>query len=139
MTEQQDTNPERSAIRYVALIDSMYFTYRPASPKDYSALLTDPVRCVEMMDHVDHALSQLTAAEKQTLEQRFGLDGEDPRTLAEIGRDLPRARGGTGVTLERVRQIEIKALRKLRAPARWGLEGVNILQYHPYISDLTTQ
>ena len=42
---------------------------------------------------------------------RFGLDGKDPRTLEVIGKEY-------GVTRERIRQIEAKALRKLRHPSR---------------------
>ncbi|MCP9888894.1 RpoD/SigA family RNA polymerase sigma factor [Cyanobium sp. ATX 6A2] len=52
-------------------------------------------------------LSHLGAQERQVLELRFGLDGQDRHTLAEIGRQLE-------VSRERVRQVELKALRKLR-------------------------
>jgi RNA polymerase primary sigma factor len=52
-------------------------------------------------------LSHLTAQEKQVLELRFGLGGEQRLTLAEIGRLMD-------VSRERVRQVELKALRKLR-------------------------
>ena len=45
------------------------------------------------------------------LSLRFGLDGGGPRTLEEIGKKF-------GVTGERIRQIEVKALRKLRHPTR---------------------
>ncbi|HZO97195.1 MAG TPA: sigma factor-like helix-turn-helix DNA-binding protein, partial [Gaiellaceae bacterium] len=43
-------------------------------------------------------------------ERRFGLDGEKPQTLEELGADL-------GVTRERVRQLELRALRALRESA----------------------
>ncbi|MFM2174077.1 MAG: hypothetical protein RLZZ54_2004 [Cyanobacteriota bacterium] len=52
-------------------------------------------------------LSHLTDQERQVLELRFGLEGEERHTLAEIGRMLD-------VSRERVRQVELKALRKLR-------------------------
>ncbi|MBW0165954.1 MAG: RpoD/SigA family RNA polymerase sigma factor [Vulcanococcus sp.] len=52
-------------------------------------------------------LSHLTEQERQVLELRFGLEGEERHTLAEIGRMLD-------VSRERVRQVELKALRKLR-------------------------
>ena len=52
-------------------------------------------------------LTYLTAQERQVLELRFGLGGEQRHTLAEIGRMLD-------VSRERVRQVELKALRKLR-------------------------
>ncbi|MBM5807545.1 MAG: RpoD/SigA family RNA polymerase sigma factor [Cyanobacteria bacterium M_surface_10_m2_179] len=52
-------------------------------------------------------LSHLTDQERQVLELRFGLEGEERHTLAEIGRMLD-------VSRERARQVELKALRKLR-------------------------
>jgi RNA polymerase primary sigma factor len=52
-------------------------------------------------------LTHLTDQERQVLELRFGLEGEERHTLAEIGRMLD-------VSRERVRQVELKALRKLR-------------------------
>ena len=55
------------------------------------------------------ALAQLTERERRVLELRYGLSDGQPRTLEEVGRAF-------GVTRERVRQIEVKALRKLRHP-----------------------
>jgi RNA polymerase primary sigma factor len=52
-------------------------------------------------------LSHLSEQERQVLQLRFGLEGEERHTLAEIGRQLD-------VSRERVRQVELKALRKLR-------------------------
>jgi RNA polymerase primary sigma factor len=52
-------------------------------------------------------LSHLSDQERQVLELRFGLEGQERHTLAEIGRQLE-------VSRERVRQVELKALRKLR-------------------------
>ena len=65
-------------------------------------LLEDQMRCV---------LEELSERERQVLEMRFGLNGASPRTLEDIGDVL-------GVSRERVRQIEAKALRKLRQPSR---------------------
>ncbi|MCK4516332.1 MAG: sigma-70 family RNA polymerase sigma factor, partial [Spirochaetaceae bacterium] len=53
------------------------------------------------------ALTTLTTREKQIVKFRFGIDGEGPHTLEETGRRL-------GITRERVRQIQEKAIRKLR-------------------------
>ena len=53
------------------------------------------------------ALSFLSERERRVLEMRFGLDDGRARTLEEVGREF-------GVTRERIRQIEAKALRKLR-------------------------
>ncbi|HZO24458.1 MAG TPA: sigma-70 family RNA polymerase sigma factor [Chloroflexota bacterium] len=60
---------------------------------------------------VDGVLSTLTPRERRVVELRFGLDGDKLYTLSEIGAEL-------GVTRERIRQIETKALRKLRHPSR---------------------
>lgn len=57
------------------------------------------------------ALSTLTEREQKVLRLRFGLDDGKPRTLEEVGREFD-------VTRERIRQIEAKALRKLRHPSR---------------------
>ena len=56
-------------------------------------------------------LSSLSARERRVVELRFGLDGDRVCTLTEIGDEL-------GITRERVRQIEARALRKLRQPMR---------------------
>ncbi|WP_322495726.1 RNA polymerase sigma factor RpoD [Chloroflexus sp.] len=55
------------------------------------------------------ALDQLSERERRVLELRYGLTDGQPRTLEEVGKAF-------GVTRERVRQIEVKALRKLRHP-----------------------
>jgi RNA polymerase primary sigma factor len=52
-------------------------------------------------------LAQLSDQEREVLGLRFGLNGQERHTLAEIGRHLD-------VSRERVRQVELKALRKLR-------------------------
>ena len=56
-------------------------------------------------------LDTLTPREEKVLRLRFGLDDGRPRTLEEVGRQFQ-------VTRERIRQIEAKALRKLRHPSR---------------------
>ena len=56
-------------------------------------------------------LTTLTEREQKVLRLRFGLDDGRPRTLEEVGREF-------NVTRERIRQIEAKALRKLRHPSR---------------------
>ena len=59
----------------------------------------------------DEVLETLTDRERQVLRLRFGLDDGRARTLEEVGREFH-------VTRERIRQIEAKALRKLRQPSR---------------------
>ncbi len=56
-------------------------------------------------------LSTLTPREEMVLKLRFGLEDGRARTLEEVGREFK-------VTRERIRQIEAKALRKLRHPSR---------------------
>jgi len=64
-----------------------------------------------LKEQVNQVLSTLTDREKKVLELRFGLDDGRSRTLEEVGREFK-------VTRERIRQIEAKALRKLRHPSR---------------------
>jgi RNA polymerase primary sigma factor len=58
-------------------------------------------------------LDSLSPRERRVLELRYGLDGEQPRTLDEVGRTF-------SVTRERIRQIENQSLKKLRALADAG-------------------
>ncbi|MDP8922384.1 MAG: sigma-70 family RNA polymerase sigma factor, partial [Chloroflexota bacterium] len=60
---------------------------------------------------VEQVLNTLTPRERRVMELRYGLEGDRLYTLSEIGAEL-------GVTRERIRQIESKALRKLRHPSR---------------------
>jgi RNA polymerase primary sigma factor len=64
-----------------------------------------------LKEQIDGALNTLTEREKKVLELRFGIGDGCPRTLEEVGSIFK-------VTRERVRQIEAKALRKLRHPTR---------------------
>ncbi len=64
-----------------------------------------------LRDEIMVALSELTDRERDVIMLRYGLDGDEPRTLEEVGRALE-------VTRERVRQIESSALAKLRKRSR---------------------
>jgi RNA polymerase primary sigma factor len=76
--------------------------------------VVDPQAAAEasaLSQFVAEALEGLTPREQRILRMRFGLGGEDDHTLEEVGQVF-------GVTRERIRQIEAKALEKLREPAR---------------------
>jgi RNA polymerase primary sigma factor len=64
-----------------------------------------------LKEQVEAVLDSLTGRERRVLQLRFGLDDGRARTLEEVGKEF-------GVTRERIRQIEAKALRKLRHPSR---------------------
>ncbi|MDD6211855.1 MAG: RNA polymerase sigma factor RpoD [Clostridiales bacterium] len=69
------------------------------------------VESVMLREHIDVLLDDLKDREKQVVILRFGLEDGHPRTLEEVGKEF-------NVTRERIRQIEAKALRKLRNPVR---------------------
>ena len=69
------------------------------------------VESVMLREHIDALLGDLKERERQVIVLRFGLEDGHPRTLEEVGKDF-------NVTRERIRQIEAKALRKLRNPVR---------------------
>ena len=64
-----------------------------------------------LKDHLEEVLGSLSDREAKVLRLRFGLDGNKQMTLEEVGKVF-------GVTRERIRQIEAKALRKLKHPSR---------------------
>ncbi|MFT4106438.1 MAG: RNA polymerase sigma factor RpoD [Lacrimispora sp.] len=69
------------------------------------------VESVMLREHIDALLGDLKERERQVILLRFGLEDGHPRTLEEVGKEF-------NVTRERIRQIEAKALRKLRNPVR---------------------
>ena len=64
-----------------------------------------------LQEQLDEVMQTLTDREKKVLALRFGLEDGRSRTLEEVGKEFH-------VTRERIRQIEAKALRKLRHPSR---------------------
>jgi len=66
---------------------------------------------VILREQIDDVLGKLTPRERDVIRMRFGLDDGSPRTLEEVGRHFR-------VTRERIRQIEAKALKKLRHPSK---------------------
>lgn len=86
-------------------------TYGDFIPDENASEPVDAASRELLRDQIRSALDFLTDREREVLELRFGLrDGKD-HTLEEVGRRF-------GVTRERIRQIEAKALRKLRHPSR---------------------
>ena len=76
-----------------------------------SAAPTDAVSSTMLKEQLIGVLDTLTPREEKVLRLRYGLDDGRPRTLEEVGKEF-------NVTRERIRQIEAKALRKLRHPSR---------------------
>jgi RNA polymerase primary sigma factor len=77
--------------------------------KDFSP--ADTVANSDLKERVREVLKSLAPREEKVLKMRFGIDVASEHTLEEVGKDF-------SVTRERIRQIEVKALRKLRHPSR---------------------
>lgn len=80
-------------------------------PDDATPAPAEAVSQVLLREQLKKVLSTLTAREESVLKLRFGLEDGRPRTLEEVGKEF-------NITRERIRQIEAKALRKLRHPQR---------------------
>ena len=78
---------------------------------DNSQVPVDAAAGVLLHEQLMGVINQLSEREQKVLKLRFGLMDGKPRTLEEVGREF-------NVTRERIRQIEAKALRKLRHPSR---------------------
>ncbi len=80
-------------------------------PDDEALSPADAASISLLKEQLSEVLKTLTPRESKVLSLRFGLEDGHPRTLEEVGTEF-------GVTRERIRQIEAKALRKLRHPSR---------------------
>ncbi|MBE6700599.1 MAG: RNA polymerase sigma factor RpoD [Ruminococcaceae bacterium] len=80
-------------------------------PDDEAPAPADAVGYTLLREQLEEVLNTLTDREKNVLKLRFGLDDGRTRTLEEVGKEFQ-------ITRERIRQIEAKALRKLRHPSR---------------------
>ncbi len=89
-----------------------------ADAEDIKELIAPPqhqlpdsgIRRTEFLQEIESLLGRLNPRQRHVIESRFGLNGNDPMTLDELGKQL-------NITQERTRQIELKALRKLIHPA----------------------
>ena len=80
-------------------------------PDDDALAPADAASMLLLKEQLGDVLKTLTPREEKVLSLRFGLEDGHPRTLEEVGKEF-------NVTRERIRQIEAKALRKLRHPSR---------------------
>lgn len=80
-------------------------------PDDDALAPADAASMSLLKEQLDEVLKTLTPREAKVLSLRFGLKDGNPKTLEEVGKEF-------NVTRERIRQIEAKALRKLRHPSR---------------------
>ncbi len=78
---------------------------------EHVAVPVDAATFTLLHEQLLEVLETLTEREQKVLKLRFGLEDGHPRTLEEVGKEF-------NVTRERIRQIEAKALRKLRHPSR---------------------
>ena len=80
-------------------------------PDDDALAPADAASMSLLKEQLSEVLKTLTPREEKVLSLRFGLEDGNPKTLEEVGKEF-------NVTRERIRQIEAKALRKLRHPSR---------------------
>lgn len=90
--------------------DSSLVEFIP-SDANFDDVVIHAVEQKNLREKIEEILTGLNDQEQKVLRMRFGLDDDDPKTLEEIGKVF-------GVTRERIRQIEAKAIRKLRHPSR---------------------
>ena len=90
--------------------DSSLVEFIP-SDSNFGDVVIHEVEQKNLREKIDEILTSLGDQEQKVLRMRFGLDDDTPKTLEEIGKVF-------GVTRERIRQIEAKAIRKLRHPSR---------------------
>jgi len=76
----------------------------------------EELKIQSLRERLNMALKMLTPRERKVIELRFGLDGKKPRTLEEVAQEM-------NLTRERVRQLEVQALEKLRNPIRLHVLG----------------
>jgi RNA polymerase primary sigma factor len=91
--------------------DGEYFQYSDIVSDEESDNPFETLRDKDLLEEIDEVLELLDHRERAIIDMRFGLDGQDPKTLEEIGVNL-------GVTRERIRQLQNAALSRLRGALR---------------------
>jgi RNA polymerase primary sigma factor len=121
LAEQMETTPER--IEQILKIAQEPVSLEAPVGDEEDASLGEFIEDEEMArphfavteklrrEEVEAVLSTLSFRERKVLELRYGLNGDEPKTLEDVGRYF-------GVTRERIRQIESKTMSKLRHPSR---------------------
>lgn len=95
---------------------SVVDTVADTRESDPSQLLQD----TDIKDHIGHWLEELSDKQREVVSRRFGLRGYESSTLEEVGREI-------GLTRERVRQIQVEALKRLRCiMENQGLSGESL-------------
>jgi RNA polymerase primary sigma factor len=119
IAEEMDLEPDR--VRWLLKVSQRSYSLDKPVGEEGDGTLGDliedddvppPTELAEqhiLREELEDALNALTHREARVLRMRFGLEGQEERTLRDIGQKL-------GVTRERIRQIEAKGLRKLRHP-----------------------
>ena len=119
IAEEMDLEPDR--VRWLLKVSQRSYSLDKPMGEEGDGTLGDliedddvppPTELAEqhiLREELEDALNALTHREARVLRMRFGLGGQEERTLRDIGQKL-------GVTRERIRQIEAKGLRKLRHP-----------------------
>lgn len=98
---------ERTASTDTTILNDSGKTLLDTIPDEHVQDPTDVLQEDEIHNNIEDCLAQLTDKQREVVERRFGLHGYSVSTLEEVGREI-------GVTRERVRQIQMDALKKLR-------------------------
>ena len=96
---------------YEKQVDIAELTYAAESTQRLTYDADKVVLQAERQEVIQKVLRTLNQRDRMVVESRFGLGGETPKTLKEVA-------GLMGITRERVRQIELRAIRKLQQPSR---------------------
>jgi RNA polymerase nonessential primary-like sigma factor len=98
---------ERTASTDTTILNDSGKTLLDTIPDEHVQDPTDALQEDEIHNNIEDCLAQLSDKQREVVERRFGLHGYSVSTLEEVGREI-------GVTRERVRQIQMDALKKLR-------------------------